>query len=251
LFILIDTDLQGFAAFRDHVDGLDDKPVKGLSALDEYTPGGEFHIVDRAFGALGSRWHQLRLATLGARVFSNTFDKDSALYAGPVPEAEKIRKVSVDAAMAETRAGHFASLGVNYLGRTKLNPRNIFVLDNKKGNNLHDPSKDPTLEALYASLPADWWGTCAFVSSGNPDKLVAFLDEFQGDVIPLAFTTGAFAKLKYAGLEYVEMGVPDGTPAYGIAAREASNRLSYKLSLPDEEEEAEPEQPQGGSWLQL
>lgn len=247
MFILIDT-FPGlsFMPFHDHIDGLDDKPVRRVDSLEDYQPNGSFHIVDELRPEHRSRWSQLRLATLGARVFSDIFDKESPLYAGPIPEADKIRKISVDAAIAETRAVHFASSGVNYLGRTKLSPRNIFVLDNKKGNPLHDPSKDQLLEALYGSLPDDWWGSCGFVSSGNADKLGAFLDDFQGDVIPLAWTTGAFSKLKYLGLDFVEMAVPDGTPAYGVTAREASNRLSYKLSEP-----AAVEGPTDAGWLQL
>lgn len=247
MFILIDNDFGGLTPFIAHIAELDDKPVRGVESIDDYTPNGSFHIVDHYRSAFNTRWTQLRLSALGARVFSDRdFDKESPLWAGPVPESDKIRKVSVDASIAETRAVHFASFGVNYIGRTKLSPRNIFVLDNKKGNPLHDPSKDGTLESLYASLPDDWWGSCGFVSSGNPDKLCAFLDDFQGDVIPLAFTTGAFSKLKYLGLEYVEMAVPDGTAEYGVTAREASNRLSYKLSEPEPVEG-----PTDTGWLQL
>lgn len=253
MFILIDTDSKGLVPFFDLINEIDDKPVLSITDLDDlsdYTPGGSFHVVDLLSESIELyRWEQLAYASRGARVWSNNnwFWEDSPVWAGKVPEADKIRKVFVDASNAETRAGHFASFGVNYIGRTKLNPRNIFVLDNKKGNPLHDPAKDASLEALYGSLPDDWWGSCGFVSSGNPDKLGAFLDEFQGDVIPLAFTTGAFSKLKYLGLEYVEMGVPDGTSAYGVTAREASNRLSYKLSEP----EAAVEPPANPSWLQL
>ena len=126
-----------------------------------------------------------------------------------------------------------------------MDPRNIFVLDNKKGNPLHDPAKDDTLKALYDSLPDDWWGSCGFVSTSNIDKLEAFFEAFP-DTIPLAYTTGAFSKLKYLGKEYVDMPVPNGTPQYGITARESANRLSYKLSEP------EPiEGPTDAGWLQL
>lgn len=254
MFILIDTNLKGLVPFYDLINELDDKPVLAVTDLDaisDYTPGGSFHVVDLLSASnLLSRWDELVYASKGVRVWSdNGIDwgsDESPVYAGELPKPDKLRKVFVDASTAETRAIHFASFGVNYIGRTKLSPRNIFVLDNKKGNPLHDPAKDPVLESLYASLPDDWWGSCGFVSSGNPDKLGAFLDDFQGDVIPLAWTTGAFSKLKYLGLEYVEMGVPDGTPDYGVVAREASNRLSYKLSEPEEVV-----QPTNVSWLQL
>lgn len=235
MFILLDTDEAELVPYYDHVNDLDDKPVLSFEDSKSYLPDGGFHIVDTLPSGM-SRWEHLRLATLGARVYSDSFDKESPLHAGPLPVLDKVRKISVDGAIADTRAGLFASFGVNYIGRTKLNPRNIFVLDNKKGNPLHDPSLDPTLEALYGCLPGDWWGSCGFVSTGNIDKLEAFFEAFP-DVIPLAFTSGAFSKLKYLGLEYVPMSVPNGTEKYGITVRENSNRLSYKLSLPDVPEE--------------
>lgn len=248
MFILLDTDLKGLVPFYDHINELDDKPVlalKDLDALKDYTPGSDFHVVDTldelqdyigvATVADISRWSQLILARQGVRIYTDSLSDESPLYAGPVPEADKIRKISVEGAFAEGRAGLFDSYGVNYIGRTKLNPRNIFVLDNKKGNPLHDPSKDTLLEALYASLPDDWWGSCGFVSTGNIDKLEAFFEAFP-DVIPLAFTTGAFSKLKYLGLDYVTVGEPRNTPEYGIEVRNSSNRLSYELSLPEKPE---------------
>lgn len=244
MFILIDTDLGGLVPFYDHVNELDDKPVLPLGDLDDimdYTPGESFHVVDTLseldtfVGSAPTRWQQLLLAKMGVRIYTDTLTEESPLWAGPVPELDKLRKISVDGAFAETRAGLFAEYGVNYVGRTKLNPRNIFVLDNKKGNPLHDPTKDTLLEALYASLPDDWWGSCGFVSTGNIDKLEAFFEAFP-DVIPLAWTTGAFSKLKYLGLDYVTVGEPRNTPEYGIEVRNRSNRLSYELSLPEKPE---------------
>jgi hypothetical protein len=262
LFILIDETVEGFIPFYDYINEWDDKPLIALADLDDisdYTPNGSFHVVDTFdelkdyIGVVSEipRWNQLVLAAKGARVFSNDFDEDSPIYAGTVPSLERVRRVAVDAANAETRAGHMAQYGVNYIGRTKLSPRNVFVLDNKKGNPLHDPSLDPTLEALYASLPDDWWGSCAFVSSGNVDRLEAFLrSDDMFSVIPLGYTPGAAAKLKYMGLEYVDAGTPTAHKRYGIEIRDKANRLSYKLSLegyPEEELEA----PKDTSWLQL
>lgn len=245
MFILIDNDFGGLTPFIQQITESDDRPVHGIESLDSYEPNGKFHIVDHMRTIHKTRWHQLRLATLGARVFSDSFDTTSPIYAGPIPESDKLRKISVDGAFAEGRAGLFGQYGVNYIGRTKLTPRNIFVLDNKKGNPLHDPSKDEALEALYDSLPEDWWGSCGFVSTGNVDKLEKFFYDFP-DLIPLAYTTGAFSKLKYLGLEYVDAGVPDGTEKYGIVIRDRANRLSYKLSEPEELEK-----PAETGWLQL
>lgn len=249
MFILLDTDSKGLIPFYDHVNELDDHSVIGLSDLDnaaDYHPKVGFHVVDvyNDFDTM-SRHEQLYFASLGVRAYTDKLDAKSPIWAGPLPEADKIRKISVDAAFADGRAGLFAEYGVNYIGRTKLNPRNIFVLDNKKGNPLHAPEKDALLEALYTSLPDDWWGSCGFVSTGNIDKLEKFFYDFP-DIIPLAWTTGAFSKLKYLGLDYVDAGVPDGTEKYGITIRDRANRLSYKLSEPEELAK-----PTDTGWLQI
>lgn len=238
MFILIDTSLNSFIPFYDHVNNLDDKPVMALSDLDDlsdYSPSGSFHVVDLLSESKElSRWEQLLMATVGVRVFTDDKSfKDSPIYASSVPSYDKLRKISVDARNADNRAGLFAAYDVNYIGRTKFDPRNIFVLDNKKGNPLHDPTKDPALEALYASLPEDWWGSCGFISSGNPDKLRDFF-ETQENVIPLTWTTGGAAKLKYAGRDFVQVEVPKNDPSYGIEIRDKANRLSYVLSEPEE-----------------
>jgi hypothetical protein len=254
LFILIDTDLKGLIPFFEYVNELDDKPVLSLDDLSngitDYEPNGSFHVVD-IHNDLKSltRWEQLVWASLGVRAFSNDFDEDSPIYAGMVPESNKARRAGVDAKNAETRAVHFAEFGVNYIGRSRVDPRNLFVLDNKKGNPLHDPSKDATLEALYASLPADWWGSCGFVSTSNVSRLETFLASFNGDVIPLAYTSGAFAKLKFSGLEYVEVAPPVASEKYGIQVRDLANRKSYELSQPTTPQEIE--EPKVNTWLQL
>lgn len=256
MFLLIDTDLKGLVPFFDYVSGLDDKPVLNLDDLPngvtDYESEGSFHVVDIYNDAKSlSRWEQLVWASRGVRLFSNDFDEDSPIYAGAVPPEDKVRRAAVDATTAETRAGHMARYGVNYIGRTKYSPRNVFVLDNKKGNPLHDPAQDADLEALYASLPDDWWGSCGFVSSANIERLEAFLlSDDMRSVIPLGFTTGAFSKLNFMALDYVQVGVPKNDPKYGIDIRDRANRLSYKLSL-EGYPEKEPEAPKDTSWLQL
>jgi hypothetical protein len=234
MFILIDkANEDRLVPVYEHVNELDDKNIFDLSESDFYTPDGDFHIVDVISEPDKlSRWKQLYLASLGARVYSDSLDENSPIWAGSVPEDDKLRRVSVDASFADGRASYFADFKINYIGRTNLDPRNIFVLDNKKGNRLHDPSKDETLEALYASLPDEWWGSCAFVSTGNVDRLGAFL-ESQPEVIPLTFTTGGSAKLKSFDRPFVTVGAPTGKTEYGIEVRNLSNRLSYDLSRPE------------------
>lgn len=242
MFILLDTTPEKFIEVYDYLNEIDDKQLYDLendlvADVQDYSASGGYHVL-----ALNNspdkltRWEQLLLSSVGARVWTDKLKEDSPIYAGSLPEATKFRKIAVDASIADSRFDYFKSFGVNYVGRTKLNPRNIFVLDNKKANPFHDPSVDSSLEALYGSLPDDWWGSCGFVSSGNVDKLGAFLEEFQGDTIPLAFTEGAFSKLRYLNLDYVNAGVPQNTPSYGISARDKANRLSYTLSLPENPE---------------
>lgn len=249
LYIIIDTADEAYFAqaveyFKSQLP--EDEFLRDFSGSD-YDPGKPLHIVDTLNHGL-TRWESLFLATQGVRVWSDDFDVESPVYAGELPEPEKFRRILVDAQNADTRAAYFKSFGVNYLGRTKLNPRNMFVLDNKKDNPIHHPDKDPVLEALYASLPDDWWGSCGFVSSPNVDRLEAFLESFAGDTIFLAFTPGAYSKLKFMALDYVDTGIPKNTEEFGIMVRDKANRLSYKLALP--EKEVEPPKP-NTSWLQL
>jgi hypothetical protein len=132
---------------------------------------------------------------------------------------------------AEQRAAYFREFNVNYIGRTHLSPRNIIVLDNKKGNPFHDPRIDPSLIPLYANMEDDWWGSCGIVSSGNVDRLGAFFDEFIDEVIPLGYTEGSHAKLKSFGVDFAKIPAPVDDPKWGIQVREIANRLSYDLSL--------------------
>lgn len=251
MFILIDTSKEKFIDYYDHINELDDNPVLAISDLDDltdYTPGGSFHVVDLLSESKElSRWEQLVMATYGVRVYSPTFSQNSPLFAGDVPSLGKVRRISVDGRNSDNRARLFSAYDVNYIGRTKFDPRNIFVLDNKKGNPLHDPAKDSALEALYTSLPDDWWGSCGFISSGNPDKLSDFFSE-QENVIPLTWTTGGAAKLKYAGREFVQVTEPVSTKEYGIEIRDKANRLSYQLSLPTEPEKVV-EPADGFKWV--
>lgn len=244
MYIILDrpTD-EEFNRIYDHINELDDKVIQDGVEVTEYVPNGPDHIVMKAdFSGELDRYLHLRLAAYGARLYSNHFEEgspylESPLYAGPIPAADKTRKVAVDGAFAEGRASYFQQFGVNYIGRSNVDPRNIFVLDNKKGNRYLDPANDPELEALYASLPEDFWGSCGFVSTNNVTKLEAFF-EASPDMIPIAYTTGAMAKIKFCGFDYVNASTPSPTPEYGVRVRDAANRLSYKLSLTPEQLQA-------------
>lgn len=245
MFILLDRPTnEEFTRIYDHINGLDDRDIPYKMDAEDYVPNGPHHIV-RDIDSLSDeadRWAHLYIASLGGRLYSNHVDENhwafhSPIYAGPIPAADKTRKVAVDGAFAEGRASYFRQFGVNYIGRANVDPQNIFILDNKKGNPLHDSAEDPTLEALYASLPDDWWGLCGFVSTGNFNKLEAFLEAVPS-IIPIAYTTGGMAKMKALGFDYVEATTPSPTPDYGVRVRESANRLSYKLSLTPEELEA-------------
>lgn len=244
MYIILDRPThEEFDRIYDHINNLDGKIIGDQSDAVEYTPNGPEHILyEIELSDKPERWGHLCLAALGARLYSNRVDENhwafnSPLFAGPIPPEDKTRKVAVDGAFAEGRAGYFQQFGVNYIGRTNVDPQNIFVLDNKKGNPRHSPAVDTTLEALYDSLPDDWWHLCGFVSTNNITKLEAFLEAVPS-VIPIAYTTGGMAKMKSLGFDYVEASTPTPTPDYGIRVRDAANRLSYKLSLTPEELEA-------------
>ena len=238
MFILLDVERSKLKPYRDHVDGIDELEVKTLAEMDEepeyYT--GVYHVVDtlEAIGEL-SRWRQLVLASNGVRVFSDTFNKDSPLYAGevPSPDDSTIRKISVDATFADTRAALvFSETEVDYIGRTKLDPRNVFILDWSAANPIFDPKEDPDLTKLYSSLAEDWWVSCGLVAAPSTDKLEKFF-EVVPTPIPIVFTNSAEAKAKFLGLDFVRVSPPTGSPQWGIEVRDRANRLSYELSEPE------------------
>lgn len=176
------------------------------------------------------RWRHLYGATQGDRVWSELLDKDSPLYAGKLEHDDKdLKRVVVDAKMAKSRSDYFKSFGVNYIGRTFLDPRNILVVENKKANKYHSPEHSKDMENLLTSLPADWWGSFSIVSSGNVDKLGDFLDAFP-DTIVLAYSDSSVSKLNYIGARYARIPPPVDTQRYGIDIRQTANRLSNKLS---------------------
>lgn len=244
MFIILDRPThEEFDRIYDHIDNLDGKTIGDDSDAIDYVPNGPEHILyEIELSDQPERWGHLCLAALGARLYSNSVDENhwafnSPLYAGPIPAADKTRKVAVDGAFAEGRASYFGQFGVNYIGRANVDPQNIFVLDNKKGNPLHNPAQDTSLEALYASLPDDWWHLCGFVSTANINKLETFFEAVPS-IIPIAFTTGAKSKLGFFGLDFVDAVAAHPDTTYGIRVRDSVNRLSYKLSLTPEEREA-------------
>lgn len=244
MFIILDQPTPDeLTRIYDHINELDGKIIGNEEDIEEYVPNGSYHIVaENILTDEPDRWKHLWLASLGARLYSNSVDENhwafnSPIFAGPVPAADKTRKVAVDGAFAEGRASYFREFGVNYIGRANVDPQNIFVLDNKKGNPLHSPAVDASLEALYASLPDDWWQLCGFVSTANINKLEAFFEAVP-NIIPIAFTTGAKSKLGFFGVEFVDAVTSNPTPAYGVQVRDWVNRLSFKLSLTSEQREA-------------
>lgn len=176
-----------------------------------------------------SRWSQLYFASKGARMYSDKLSAESPLYAGKSLSTEDdIVHALKDLQYAQGRAAYFESYGVNYVGRSYSDPRNIIVVDNKAGNKALSPVLSEEYATLYETLPEDWWQSCGFVSTGNVDKLSSFLEDLP-DTIKMGYSTGALAKLKYSGVDYAVLPVPEKTTSYGILVREKANRLSYEL----------------------
>jgi hypothetical protein len=236
MFIILDTndkdlEVRVYDALND-----DDRFITDFSqtpdAGDTYVPGGSVHVLEASEQEPHSkihirRWTSLKLAALGVRLYSDKWDKYDPIFAGSLPQSDHdIRRLILDAKFAESRAEYFKSFGVNYIGRTNLTPRSIFVLDNKKGDPTHSPVENETLAALYISMPEDWWGSTSLVSSGNVEKLEKFMLSLE-ETVPLTFTTGGMAKLKFMALEYAHVLTPKPTFEYGVSLRQAVNRFSW------------------------
>jgi hypothetical protein len=177
----------------------------------------------------GLRWEDLRLASKGVRRWTQEAEENSPTYAGTLTDRTEVHEIVADALFADGKTKYFDEFGVNYLGRTNLDPRTILVVDNKGNNKEHSPAKSPEIDALLTSLPEEWWTAFAIVSSGNVDKLGDFLDMLS-ESLPLVYTNGAEAKLKYLGMDYTRIGEPTPDAKYGFSVREASYRLNWRLA---------------------
>lgn len=175
-----------------------------------------------------SRWTQLVMAAQGTRLWSNRPNPHSPLYAGKLPKNDReIELIMRDLEFARMRAEVVAEYNVCYIGRTYVQPRNLLVIDHKKAGERQNVALSEPLRDLLTAAPFDWWGSLGIVSSGSPDRLVDFLDAHP-DVVPLTYSTGGMAKLKYAGREFVHLGTPKPTSDYGIDMRVRSNALFNK-----------------------
>lgn len=202
--------------------------------------GVDFQFDDTPEG----RWQQLALAAQGTRLWSNKVNRNSPLWAGKLPTTDaEIELVLRDLEFAEMRAKTLASYKVCYIGRSYVQPRNLLVIDHKRTPaDRHDATLTKPLRDLLSAAPFDWWGSLGIVSASSPARLSAFLEDHQ-DVVPMAYTNGATAKLKFAGRDYVHLGTPTPDSNYGVDMRVRSNRLSAEMAQPPVvEEDEEPQQ---------
>jgi hypothetical protein len=189
--------------------------------------GVDFQYDDTGEG----RWNQLVLASQGARLWTDRTNKNSPLYAGPLPtDYRGVEMMIADLSYTQQQLDFYKSFGVVYIGRVEVDPRNILVIDHKKTKERHDVHLSEPLGAFLSALPADWWGSLGIVSAGSVDKLQAFLEAIP-DAVPLVYTPGAAAKLRFFGLDFVELEEPKrletGKPdlKYGRNVRGLTNSL--------------------------
>jgi len=217
---------------------LDEAPIALIEYISTHLPESlrgevevaspdEFEYNDSALG----RWTQLVLAGEGARLWSNTVNKNSPIYAGNLPSTSREADLAIaDLVYTKQQLDFYKSFGVTYIGRVEVDPRNLLVIDHKKAKERHDVYLSEPLGALLSASPADWWGSLGVVSAGSVDKLQAFV-EAMPDVVPLAYTDGAAAKLRYLDVDHVKLDEPkyleDGSPdlRYGRNMRGLANSL--------------------------
>lgn len=200
--------------------------------------GVDFQYDDTGLG----RWNQLVLASQGGRLYSDTPNKNSPLYAGALPKnAREVDVLIADLVYTKLQYDFYKKLGATYIGRVQLDPRNLLVLDHKKKpDQRHDVYLSEPLNALLSASPADWWGSLGIVSAGTPAKLERFVNSFL-DAIPMVISPKVTNILKFAGRDYVHLNEPkfkdNGKPDvhYGLDMRGRTNDLSKRLA---EEESA-------------
>lgn len=168
------------------------------------------------------RYFDLYMASLGGRYFGFDTYKTFPTYAGPKLETrEELKQAIVDALYARARSDLFNSFGVTYIGRVFSDPRNILLVDNRKGQHMHAPWNSEEMANFYSSLHDEWWHDLGIVSANNVTKLEAFLDQIDYSQ-PLAYTSGARSKLKFCARDYKDIIVPKemNNSQYGINLRE-------------------------------
>lgn len=210
------------------------------SLVHQYVPGTNQHvltsgIVEMPEGLAAYRWVHLYMSSLGGRLWVETPEEltTSPYEAGDFKSIYDLRRVVVDAQFAEGKAAYYRSFGVNYLGRVNTDPRVMILLDNKKDKSL-SPSSNEDIFNILESYPDSTnpevarWGNLALVSSGNVDKLEAFLD-YLSETNVLAYTTGGYSKLRYIGRDFGEIPPPRHDPKYGIEIRNTASLLKPPL----------------------
>lgn len=217
---------------------LDEAPPQLIEYVHNHLPEtltGEVEIVsldglEYNDSALG-RWTQLILAGEGARLWSNTVNRNSPIYAGPLPSTGKEADLAIaDLVYTKQQLDFYRGFGVTYIGRVEVDPRNLLIVDHKKPMERHNVHLSEALGALLSASPPDWWGSLGVVSAGSVDKLGALL-EAMPDVVPLVYTDGAAAKLRFLDVDHVQLDQPaylaDGKPdlKYGRDMRGQANSL--------------------------
>lgn len=207
----------------------------GIRTDPDYVPGSGISVVSYGKAEWTNnravyRWRQLQLSALGARLWTEQGDEtlSSPIYRGIIPE--DLNEIIVDAAYAENKAAYFASFGVNYLGRTAYDPRIVVLMDNTKDRlSLTNSDLYNLLLSLPESIKSEMsWESIGFVSAGNVNKLEGFLD-YLSETNVVAYSTGAFGKLRYLGRDYANVGTPRPEQDYGVQLRDAASRLRPSL----------------------
>lgn len=190
-------------------------------------------------GLAAYRWVHLYMSSLGGRLWVESKDDvvPSPYIAGSINDVYELRRIIVDAQFAEGKAAYYRSFGVNYLGRVNADPRVMILLDNKKDKTLSPSSNEDIFNILETYPESDnpevaTWGNLALVSSGNVDKLEAFMD-YLSETNVLAYTTGGFSKLNYMGRDFGKISAPRHDPKYGIEIRNAASLMRPELPQPE------------------
>lgn len=174
------------------------------------------------------RWEHLRLASEGARLWGNYPKthpvRNSPLFAGEYPEDRVAETIVADLAYTKQRLDYYNSLGVHYIGRVDVDPRNLLVVSNKKQAERHTVVLWDEIKDFLTAAPLDWWGSLGIVSAGNPDKLGSFLDAHY-NIIPMAYSTGPLSMIKFSGRIPTHIGEPRPTYDYGATVRDQSNKV--------------------------
>lgn len=115
---------------------------------------------------------------------------------------EYVEYIITDAEWVASRARRLAKLGVNYSGRTAVDPRTVLVHSSSKSAKSME-----LLDKFWSAVPGEFKNSTGIIRTGSESKLRKFVDEFPF-VALIAYDKNIIKKLDKLEIEYEAIDEP-------------------------------------------